>query len=157
MSEDSNSEDFQGHSIDSIENKDNNQINSNKNNEQNDNKNLNDDQEEEFKIENNEIPNEPPKNENDSTIEMKNNNLNNENIKEKKEVINLNTGNINNSFSSLKLDRKKDAIIIEIDEEKSKKYTVYQLIEVKNNSIKKIKNQYCALEDIVILINFIIH
>lgn len=134
MSEDSNSEDFQGHSIDSIENKDNNQINSNKNNEQNDNKNLNDDQEEEFKIENNEIPNEPPKNENDSTIEMKSNNLNNENIKEKKEVINLNTGNINNSFSSLKLDRKKDAIIIEIDEEKSKKYTVYQLIEVKNNS-----------------------
>ena len=134
MSEDSNSEDFQGHSIDSIENKDSNQINSNKNNEQNDNKNLNDDQEEEFKIENNEIPNEPPKNENDSTIEMKNNNLNNENINEKKEVINLNTGNINNSFSSLKLDRKKDAIIIEIDEEKSKKYTVYQLIEVKNNS-----------------------
>jgi hypothetical protein len=147
MSDSDNSNDFGGKSIDSEENN-NNKINNNINNDKNQISN-NNDQDDEFKIENNEI-NEPNKNENDSLIEIKNKNLSNNNDtninKEKKnnltderKVISLNDGN---SLSSLQINRKKDVILIEIDEEKSSrnKYTVYQLIELKNNSNFNINN-----------------
>ena len=147
MSDSDNSNDFGGKSIDSEENN-NNKINNNINNDKNQISN-NNDQDDEFKIENNEI-NEPNKNENDSLVEIKNKNLSNNNDtninKEKKnnltderKVISLNDGN---SLSSLQINRKKDVILIEIDEEKSSrnKYTVYQLIELKNNSNFNINN-----------------
>ena len=132
MSED-NSGDFEGNSADSVENNNNNKINSDKNKDEN-NKSNDDNQEEEFQIENNEMPDEPKKSENDSGVEMKNKNINIENEKEKKDVINLNSGNINNNYSSFQSKRKKDVIIMEIDEEKSKDFIVYKLIEVKNSS-----------------------
>ena len=132
MSED-NSGDFDGNSADSIENNSNNKINSDKNKDEN-NKSNDDNQEEEFQIENNEMPDEPKKSENDSGVEMRNKNINIDNEKEKKDVINLNSGNINNNYSSFQSKRKKDVIIMEIDEEKSKDFIVYKLIEVKNSS-----------------------
>jgi len=112
MSESDNSDNFGGKSVDSEEN-DNNNLNNN------------------TKKDENEIKDESQKkNENDKA------NINKEqqnNLTDERKVINLNNGN---SISSLQINRKKDVILIEIDEEKTNrnKYTVYQLIELKNNS-----------------------
>ena len=112
MSESDNSDNFGGKSVDSEEN-DNNNLNNN------------------TKKDENEIKDESQKkNENEKA------NINKEqqnNLTDERKVINLNNGN---SISSLQINRKKDVILIEIDEEKTNrnKYTVYQLIELKNNS-----------------------
>ena len=112
MSESDNSDNFGGKSVDSEEN-DNNNLNNN------------------TKKDENEIKDETQKkNENDKA------NINKEqqnNLTDERKIINLNNGN---SISSLQINRKKDVILIEIDEEKTNrnKYTVYQLIELKNNS-----------------------
>jgi len=112
MSESDNSDNFGGKSVDSEENDINNLNNNTKKDE-------------------NEIKDETQKkNENDKA------NINKEqqnSLTDERKVINLNNGN---SISSLQINRKKDVILIEIDEEKTNrnKYTVYQLIELKNNS-----------------------
>ena len=112
MSESDNSDNFGGKSVDSEEN-DNNNLNNN------------------TKKDENEIKDESQKkNENDKA------NINKEqqnSLTDERKIINLNNGN---SISSLQINRKKDVILIEIDEEKTSrnKYTVYQLIELKNNS-----------------------
>ena len=154
MSDSDSSSDYENKkSIDSDDNKKNKNINTNnqkKGNEPNQLSNVinNNQQDEEFEIENNDnINDHQKKNEHDSDIELKNKfsdtELNNkaqeESSKtEEKKIINFNMNSgIGNSLSSLiNNNRRKDAIIMEIDEEKSKKnkFTVYQLIEVKNNS-----------------------
>lgn len=134
MSESDNSEDFNDKSVDSIDNN-NNKVNNNINNQE---KPKNDD-DDDFKIESNEVINEEPKKaECDSSEEIKNNNKIKENniIQEKectKEIINFNEGN---KLSQLQIIPQKIAILVEIDEEKTKNngYTVYQLVEIKNNS-----------------------
>ena len=112
MSESDNSDNFGGKSVDSEEN-DNNNLNNN------------------TKKDENEIKDESQKkNENDkANIKKEQQNS----LTDERKIINLNNGN---SISSLKINRKKDVILIEIDEEKTNrnKYTVYQLIELKNNS-----------------------
>ena len=112
MSESDNSDNFAEKSVDSEEN-DNNNLNNN------------------TKKDENEIKDESQKkNENDkANIKKEQQN----NLTDERKVINLNNGN---SISSLQINRKKDVILIEIDEEKTSrnKYTVYQLIELKNNS-----------------------
>jgi hypothetical protein len=112
MSESDNSDNFAEKSVDSEEN-DNNNLNNN------------------TKKDENEIKDESQKkNENDkANIKKEQQN----NLTDERKVINLNNGN---SISSLQINRKKDVILIEIDEEKTNrnKYTVYQLIELKNNS-----------------------
>ena len=113
--------------------------------------NSNNKEDEEFKIENNENfieqKNETEK-ENDSIIEIKTNDINNNKninnqIKEKEKeneipetkekIKNFNCGN---DISLLTISERKVAIILEIDEEKTKRnsHTVYQLIEIKNGS-----------------------
>ena len=113
--------------------------------------NSNNKEDEEFKIENNENfveqKNENEK-ENDSIIEIKTNNINNNKninnqIKEKEKeneipetkekIKNFNCGN---DISLLPISERKVAIILEIDEEKTKRnsHTFYQLIEIKNGS-----------------------
>ena len=112
MSESDNSDNFGGKSVDSEEN-DNNNLNNN------------------TKKDENEIKDESQKkNENDkANIKKEQQNS----LTDERKVINLNNGNY---ISSLQINRKKDVILIEIDEEKTNrnKYTVYQLIELKNNS-----------------------
>ena len=150
MSESDDSIDFNNKSVDSEGDNNNNKLNENKNDIKNNKNQISKDnnQDDEFQIESNENTNEPEKkNENDSLLEIDKKNLDNKNtnkevkknITEERNVINLNDGN---SISSLQINRKKDAIIIEIDEEKSslKNYTVYQLIEIKNNSNLYINN-----------------
>ena len=112
MSESDNSDNFGGKSVDSEENDNNNLSNNTKKDE-------------------NEIKDESQKkNENDkANIKKEQQNS----LTDERKIINLNNGN---SISSLQINRKKDVILIEIDEEKTSrnKYTVYQLIELKNNS-----------------------
>ena len=112
MSESDNSDNFGGKSVDSEENDNNNLSNNTKKDE-------------------NEIKDESQKkNENDkANIKKEQQNS----LTDERKIINLNNGN---SISSLQINRKKDVILIEIDEEKTNrnKYTVYQLIELKNNS-----------------------
>lgn len=162
MTDSDSSGDFNNNSVTSIENTNNNKIDKDKKETKpeinqmsemiNNNK-----EEDDFQIENNEIQNDPnKKSENDSTIEIKNinnnnnSNNNNEKINENKErkiITNLNTNN--NSIPSFNFNKRKDVIIIEIDEEKSKlkKYTVYQLIEIKNNSNSYLNNYDSKIQD----------
>ena len=161
----SNDENFNDNSVDSNDNNNSN-INSNKKKEDfkvNTNQkkvhsqidqmsqvvNSNNKEDEEFKIENNENfveqKNENEK-ENDSIIEIKTNNTNNNKninnqIKEKENEIpetkeKIKNFNCGNDISLLTISERKVAIILEIDEEKTKRnsHTFYQLIEIKNGS-----------------------
>ena len=100
------------------------------------NKNINNSNSDEFEIENNE---DVPNNQNlkDSSVDIINNNNNNNkneiNEIPKREVLDLKKDE--GSFPSFNAEKRKDAIILEYDEEKSKRnnFTVYQLIEIKQD------------------------
>jgi len=152
---DSDSADFGNKSVDSIENEDTKKINTDKKNENPNvqqmsqmlnNNNINN-QDSDFEIVNNDSKDDSnKKSENDSGIEINNNN-NNFEIKEveNKKVFDLNKDKIN--FPLFHSEKRKDAIILEIDEEKSKRnnFTVYQLIEIKEepNSYNQKKKILC--------------
>ena len=141
---DSDSADFGNKSVDSIENEDTKKINTDKKNENPNvqqmsqmlnNNNINN-QDSDFEIVNNDSKDDSnKKSENDSGIEINNNN-NNFEIKEveDKKVFDLNNDKIN--FPLFHSEKRKEAIILEIDEEKTKRngFTVYQLNEIKQDS-----------------------
>ena len=149
-------DDFNDNSVSSIENTNNNKVDQDKKDSKPEIKQMsemvnNDKEDDDFKIESNEIlDDQKKKSEKDSTVEIKNiNNNNNDKINENKErkIINLNTDN--NSIPPFQFNKRRDVIIIEIDEEKSKlkKYTVYQIIEIKNNSNLYLNSYDSKLQD----------
>ena len=149
-------DDFNDNSVSSIENTNNNKVDQDKKDSKPEIKQMsemvnNDKEDDDFKIESNEIlDDQKKKSEKDSTVEIKNiNNNNNDKINENKErkIINLNTDN--NSIPPFQFNKRRDVIIIEIDEEKSKlkKYTVYQIIEIKNDSNLYLNSYDSKLQD----------
>ena len=111
--------------------------------------NNNSDKSDDFQIENNEDESNKQNLKDSSEDIINNNNSNNKNeIKEIPERQLLNLNKDNSSFSSFNSEKKKDAIILEVDEEKTKRnnFTVYQLIEIKQDSNsynKKTKKILC--------------
>ena len=153
----SDSGDFNDNSVDSEENEENNNIKSDKKKEKkevnqmsNVMNNNNSDKSDDFQIENNEDESNK-QNLKDSSEDIINNNNNSNNKNEIKEIPErqlLNLNKDNSSFSSFNSEKKKDAIILEVDEEKTKRnnFTVYQLIEIKQDSNsynKKTKKILC--------------
>ena len=153
----SDSGDFNDNSVDSVENEENNNVKSDKKKEKkevnqmsNVMNNNNSDKSDDFQIENNEDESNK-QNLKDSSEDIINNNNNSNNKDEIKEIPErqlLNLNKDNNSFSSFNSEKKKDAIILEVDEEKTKRnnFTVYQLIEIKQDSNsynKKTKKILC--------------
>ena len=153
----SDSGDFNDNSVDSEENEENNNIKSDKKKEKkevnqmsNVMNNNNSDKSDDFQIENNEDESNK-QNLKDSSEDIINNNNNSNNKDEIKEIPErqlLNLNKDNSSFSSFNSEKKKDAIILEVDEEKTKRnnFTVYQLIEIKQDSNsynKKTKKILC--------------
>ena len=152
----SDSGDFNDNSVDSVENEENNNIKSDKKKEKkevnqmsNVMNNNNSDKSDDFQIENNEDESNKQNLKDSSEDIINNNNSNNKNeIKEIPERQLLNLNKDNSSFSSFNSEKKKDAIILEVDEEKTKRnnFTVYQLIEIKQDSNsynKKTKKILC--------------
>ena len=152
----SDSGDFNDNSVDSEENEENNNIKSDKKKEKkevnqmsNVMNNNNSDKSDDFQIENNEDESNKQNLKDSSEDIINNNNSNNKNeIKEIPERQLLNLNKDNSSFSSFNSEKKKDAIILEVDEEKTKRnnFTVYQLIEIKQDSNsynKKTKKILC--------------
>ena len=139
------SDDFGNGNVESEENSEDNNIKSDKKKKKSEvnqmsdlvnNNNNNSDQSDDFKIENNEDE-QNKQNLKDSSVDIINNNNNNKNeINEmpKREVLDLKKDD--SSFPSFNTEKRKDAIILEYDEEKSKRnnFTVYQLIEIKQDS-----------------------
>ena len=153
----SDSGDFNDNSVDSVENEENNNVKSDKKKEKkevnqmsNVMNNNNSDKSDDFQIENNEDESNK-QNLKDSSEDIINNNNNSNNKNEIKEIPErqlLNLNKDNSSFSSFNSEKKKDAIILEVDEEKTKRnnFTVYQLIEIKQDSNsynKKTKKILC--------------
>jgi len=153
----SDSGDFNDNSVDSVDNEENNNVKSDKKKEKkevnqmsNVMNNNNSDKSDDFQIENNEDESNK-QNLKDSSEDIINNNNNSNNKDEIKEIPErqlLNLNKDNNSFSSFNSEKKKDAIILEVDEEKTKRnnFTVYQLIEIKQDSNsynKKTKKILC--------------
>jgi hypothetical protein len=153
----SDSGDFNDNSVDSVENEENNNVKSDKKKEKKEVKqmsnvmnNNNSDKSDDFQIENNEDESNK-QNLKDSSEDIINNNNNSNNKNEIKEIPErqlLNLNKDNSSFSSFNSEKKKDAIILEVDEEKTKRnnFTVYQLIEIKQDSNsynKKTKKILC--------------
>ena len=153
----SDSGDFNDNSVDSVDNEENNNVKSDKKKEKkevnqmsNVMNNNNSDKSDDFQIENNEDESNK-QNLKDSSEDIINNNNNSNNKNEIKEIPErqlLNLNKDNNSFSSFNSEKKKDAIILEVDEEKTKRnnFTVYQLIEIKQDSNsynKKTKKILC--------------
>jgi len=153
----SDSGDFNDNSVDSVENEENNNVKSDKKKEKkevnqmsNVMNNNNSDKSDDFQIENNEDESNK-QNLKDSSEDIINNNNNSNNKDEIKEIPErqlLNLNKDNSSFSSFNSEKKKDAIILEVDEEKTKRnnFTVYQLIEIKQDSNsynKKTKKILC--------------
>lgn len=153
----SDSGDFNDNSVDSVENEENNNVKSDKKKEKkevnqmsNVMNNNNSDKSDDFQIENNEDESNK-QNLKDSYEDIINNNNNSNNKDEIKEIPErqlLNLNKDNSSFSSFNSEKKKDAIILEVDEEKTKRnnFTVYQLIEIKQDSNsynKKTKKILC--------------
>ena len=153
----SDSCDFNDNSVDSVENEENNNVKSDKKKEKkevnqmsNVMNNNNSDKSDDFQIENNEDESNK-QNLKDSSEDIINNNNNSNNKDEIKEIPErqlLNLNKDNSSFSSFNSEKKKDAIILEVDEEKTKRnnFTVYQLIEIKQDSNsynKKTKKILC--------------
>lgn len=153
----SDSGDFSDNSVDSVENEENNNVKSDKKKEKkevnqmsNVMNNNNSDKSDDFQIENNEDESNK-QNLKDSSEDIINNNNNSNNKNEIKEIPErqlLNLNKDNSSFSSFNSEKKKDAIILEVDEEKTKRnnFTVYQLIEIKQDSNsynKKTKKILC--------------
>ena len=141
-------DDFNNESVDSIENDDNKNVKSEKKKEKpeinqmsnminnKNNINNNSDQSDDFNIENNEAIDESNKqNLKDSSIDINNNNNSNNEKSETQERKVIESNDDTGSLSFFYTERREDAIILEIDEEKSKrnKYTVYQLIEIKKD------------------------
>ena len=152
----SDSGDFNDNSVDSVENEENNNVKSDKKKEKkevnqmsNVMNNNNSDKSDDFQIENNEDESNKQNLKDSSEDIINNNNSNNKNeIKEIPERQLLNLNKDNSSFSSFNSEKKKDAIILEVDEEKTKRnnFTVYQLIEIKQDSNsynKKTKKILC--------------
>ena len=152
----SDSGDFNDNSVDSVENEENNNVKSDKKKEKkevnqmsNVVNNNNSDKSDDFQIENNEDESNKQNLKDSSEDIINNNNSNNKNeIKEIPERQLLNLNKDNSSFSSFNSEKKKDAIILEVDEEKTKRnnFTVYQLIEIKQDSNsynKKTKKILC--------------
>lgn len=152
----SDSGDFNDNSVDSVENEENNNVKSDKKKEKkevnqmsNVMNNNNSDKSDDFQIENNEDESNKQNLKDSSEDIINNNNSNNNNeIKEIPERQLLNLNKDNSSFSSFNSEKKKDAIILEVDEEKTKRnnFTVYQLIEIKQDSNsynKKTKKILC--------------
>ena len=152
----SDSGDFNDNSVDSEENEENNNVKSDKKKEKkevnqmsNVMNNNNSDKSDDFQIENNEDESNKQNLKDSSEDIINNNNSNNKNeIKEIPERQLLNLNKDNSSFSSFNSEKKKDAIILEVDEEKTKRnnFTVYQLIEIKQDSNsynKKTKKILC--------------
>ena len=152
----SDSGDFNDNSVDSVENEENNNVKSDKKKEKkevnqmsNVMNNNNSDKSDDFQIENNEDESNNQNLKDSSEDIINNNNSNNKNeIKEIPERQLLNLNKDNSSFSSFNSEKKKDAIILEVDEEKTKRnnFTVYQLIEIKQDSNsynKKTKKILC--------------
>ena len=152
----SDSGDFNDNSVDSVENEENNNVKSDKKKEKkevnqmsNVMNNDNSDKSDDFQIENNEDESNKQNLKDSSEDIINNNNSNNKNeIKEIPERQLLNLNKDNSSFSSFNSEKKKDAIILEVDEEKTKRnnFTVYQLIEIKQDSNsynKKTKKILC--------------
>ena len=152
----SDSGDFNDNSVDSVENEENNNVKSDKKKEKkevnqmsNVMNNNNSDKSDDFQIENNEDESNKQNLKDSSEDIINNNNSNNKNeIKEIPERQLLNLNKDNSSFSSFNSEKKKDAIILEVDEEKTKRnnLTVYQLIEIKQDSNsynKKTKKILC--------------
>ena len=152
----SDSGDFNDNSVDSVENEENNNEKSDKKKEKkevnqmsNVMNNNNSDKSDDFQIENNEDESNKQNLKDSSEDIINNNNSNNKNeIKEIPERQLLNLNKDNSSFSSFNSEKKKDAIILEVDEEKTKRnnFTVYQLIEIKQDSNsynKKTKKILC--------------
>ncbi len=152
----SDSVDFNDNSVDSEENEENNNVKSDKKKEKkevnqmsNVMNNNNSDKSDDFQIENNEDESNKRNLKDSSEDIINNNNSNNKNeIKEIPERQLLNLNKDNSSFSSFNSEKKKDAIILEVDEEKTKRnnFTVYQLIEIKQDSNsynKKTKKILC--------------
>lgn len=152
----SDSGDFNDNSVDSVENEENNNIKSDKKKEKKEVNqmsnvmiNNNSDKSDDFQIENNEDESNKQNLKDSSEDIINNNNSNNKNeIKEIPERQLLNLNKDNSSFSSFNSEKKKDAIILEVDEEKTKRnnFTVYQLIEIKQDSNsynKKTKKILC--------------
>ena len=153
----SDSGDFNDNSVDSVDNEENNNVKSDKKKEKkevnqmsNVMNNNNSDKSDDFQIENNEDESNK-QNLKDSSEDIINNNNNSNNKDEIKEIPErqlLNLNKDNSSFSSFNSEKKKDAIILEVDEEKTKRnnFTVYQLIEIKQDSNsynKKTKKILC--------------
>ena len=153
----SDSGDFNDNSVDSVDNEENNNVKSDKKKEKkevnqmsNVMNNNNSDKSDDFQIENNEDESNK-QNLKDSSEDIINNNNNSNNKNEIKEIPErqlLNLNKDNSSFSSFNSEKKKDAIILEVDEEKTKRnnFTVYQLIEIKQDSNsynKKTKKILC--------------
>ena len=152
----SDSCDFNDNSVDSVENEENNNVKSDKKKEKkevnqmsNVMNNNNSDKSDDFQIENNEDESNKQNLKDSSEDIINNNNSNNKDeIKEIPERQLLNLNKDNSSFSSFNSEKKKDAIILEVDEEKTKRnnFTVYQLIEIKQDSNsynKKTKKILC--------------
>ena len=152
----SDSGDFNDNSVDSVDNEENNNVKSDKKKEKkevnqmsNVMNNNNSDKSDDFQIENNEDESNKQNLKDSSEDIINNNNSNNKNeIKEIPERQLLNLNKDNSSFSSFNSEKKKDAIILEVDEEKTKRnnFTVYQLIEIKQDSNsynKKTKKILC--------------
>ena len=152
----SDSGDFNDNSVDSVESEENNNVKSDKKKEKkevnqmsNVMNNNNSDKSDDFQIENNEDESNKQNLKDSSEDIINNNNSNNKNeIKEIPERQLLNLNKDNSSFSSFNSEKKKDAIILEVDEEKTKRnnFTVYQLIEIKQDSNsynKKTKKILC--------------
>ena len=152
----SDSGDFNDNSVDSVENEENNNVKSDKKKEKkevnqmsNVMNNNNSDKSDDFQIENNEDESNKQNLKDSSEDIINNNNSNNKDeIKEIPERQLLNLNKDNSSFSSFNSEKKKDAIILEVDEEKTKRnnFTVYQLIEIKQDSNsynKKTKKILC--------------
>ena len=117
----SDSGDFNDNSVDSVENEENNNVKSDKKKE---------------KKEVNQMSNVMNNNNSDKSDDFQIENNEDESNKQ------------NSSFSSFNSEKKKDAIILEVDEEKTKRnnFTVYQLIEIKQDSNsynKKTKKILC--------------
>ena len=152
----SDSGDFNDNSVDSVENEENNNVKSDKKKEKKEVNQMsnvmninNSDKSDDFQIENNEDESNKQNLKDSSEDIINNNNSNNKNeIKEIPERQLLNLNKDNSSFSSFNSEKKKDAIILEVDEEKTKRnnFTVYQLIEIKQDSNsynKKTKKILC--------------